>query len=137
VVNTQLKELAVETIRLRPTWYGVWLAKAARQAMRISCEEFVSNLVTGGMTILTVLVSALCIVKKWRRPEAPPNPSDPTGIVSLLFLLAFSYAGLNLALVIVVCPPLGRMADAACVLFPALITAVLVNRIRYLWNAAT
>jgi hypothetical protein len=138
-VNSKLRELGTAVIRLRPREYAVWLAKAARQALRISSQELVSNPVSGSLILMTLLVTVVIVVQSWRRPElADPRPWDPRGIVGLLFLLSVLYASLNLLLVIVVCPPLGRMTDAACVLFPALITALFVNRVAALarMNAA-
>ncbi len=132
--NTRLKELGIEIVRLRPDWYCVWLAKAARQALRMSCQELVGNPVTGPLIVMTVVVALLGIVKRWRRPDLPTAGHIATGIVGTLFVMAVLYATFQLLLVIAVCPPLGRMTDAACVLFPALVTAVFFDRLSDLWS---
>ena len=46
----------------------------------------------------------------------------------VLFLVAVLYAALQLLLVILVCPPLGRMTDAAAVLLPMVLANFLVTQ---------
>jgi hypothetical protein len=134
-INSRLKELGLAIVRLRPGWYCVWLGKAARQALRISCQELVGNPVTGCLVVLTIAVTILGIIKSWKYSTGPPSTGNSARIVPLLFVLAVLYASLNLSLVIVVCPPLGRMSDAACVLFPAIIAAVFLDRLACLrWS---
>jgi len=131
-VNSRLRELGVAIARLRPEWYGVWLAKACRQALRISCQELVGNPVTGPLIVLTIGLELLRIVRCWRRSIPAGLLSSATDLVPVLLLMSVLYAASNLLLVIVVCPPLGRMTDAATVLFPALIAAVFCDRLSLL-----
>ncbi len=49
-------------------------------------------------------------------------------LLSLMTLTALSYAAFQMAVVILVCPPLGRMTDAMSLFAPALLMAFLVDR---------
>jgi hypothetical protein len=122
-LNSQLKRLALEIIRLRPVEYAVWIAKATRQGMRKLVSDFVLN--PAYLAALLLLVAAQIAVTV-RGPtnacETLPNPA------AILFLAATLYAAASLALVIVVCPPFGRMTDAAAVLLSGPLLAGLCDR---------
>jgi hypothetical protein len=128
-LNSELKRLAVEIIKVRPRDYAVWLAKATRQGVRKLVSDFVLNPASLAM-LLTVIVLQVTATVKDR-----PGPADECAIASritaTLFLVAILYAAASLIVVIIVCPPLGRMTDAAAVLLGAPLMAAIADR----WQA--
>ncbi len=135
-INTELRRLATSLVWARPKLYAVWLAKSARQAVRIVVSDLVTNPVYLLLTILCVLAQIARILlssgaraANERTAGSPPETAQPirAGPGSALFLLAVLYAGLQLLLVILVCPPLGRMSDAAAVLLPTILMSFLTR----------
>jgi hypothetical protein len=112
-VNTTLRRLATELIRLHPGQYAVWIAKATRQSVKKVLWDFADNPVT-----LALLIAAIPIVCRPRFFErVRSGPMARTAIASrILLVVAVTYLVLNLMVVIPVCPPLGRFTDAAAVL---------------------
>jgi hypothetical protein len=131
VINSRLKDLGLAIIRLRPTWYATWILRAGGQAVRGAAQELAANPASCAITVLAVLATIAVIVQRWRDPRVIVMDEGATP-VSLIFVLATCYAACNLALVIPVCPPIGRMTASACVLFPALAGALFVDRVRCL-----
>lgn len=127
-INAELRRLASALVRARPKLYAIWLAKSARQAVRITVSDFVTNPVYLLLTITCVVVQIARILF-----SAMAGPRLETTVITrespegTLFLLAVSYAALQLLLVILVCPPLGRMTDAAAVLLPTILMSFLVR----------
>ena len=112
LVNTRLRRLAGELIRLHPRDYAVWLIKAVRQAAKKVLWDFADNPV--GLLLLLLSVGTVC------RPGflARFSTADPEirfRDTRMLLVVALTYLVLNLTVVILVCPPLGRMTDAAAV----------------------
>ena len=126
VLNSRLKDLALAVLRLRPGWYATWILRAGGQAVRGAAQEFAANPATCAITVAAVLAAFARIIKRWRNPQKSQTSGEMTP-TTMLFVLAICYAACNLALVIVVCPPIGRMTASACVLFPALAAAVLAD----------
>lgn len=128
-VNTRLKELGLELIWLRPGWYTLWVLKAARQALWKLVGDFLMNPCGAVLTVLTAVATLIGILSRLRPGESGGNLAAMDHIVKLLYVLAMIYAITTLLLVIAVCPPLGRMTDAAGVLLAPLVTAVLCDRL--------
>ena len=130
-INTELRRLATALVLARPKLYALWLAKSVRQAVRIVVSDLVTNPVYLLLTITCVLAQiASNLAPSVARPQprtVEPDRASPDGS---LFLLAVPYAALQLLLVILVCPPLGRMSDAAAVLLPTILMSFLVHRSR-------
>jgi len=112
-VDTALRRLAAELIRLHPGEYAVWIAKATRQSVKKVLWDFADNPVT-----LALLIAAIPIVCRRRFLErVRSGPMARTALASrMLLVVAVTYLVLNLMVVIPVCPPLGRFTDAAAVL---------------------
>ncbi len=109
-LNSQLRRLAQELIWLHPREYLTWLVKASRQAARKLMWDFADN----GFTFILLLIAAIVLILhgyQWNR-EAYEN-SDP---LKVLAMFAVIYCVMSLAVVIPVCPPLGRFTDSAAVL---------------------
>ena len=131
LINTELRRLASALVWARPKLYAIWLAKSARQAVRLVVSDLVANpaylLLTVACVlaqIARILTSATGPTPRLRSETGETNHEGPEGV---LFLLAVLYAWLQLLLVILVCPPLGRMTDAAAVLLPTVLTSFLVR----------
>ena len=137
-INSELRRLASTLVRIRPKLYVLWLAKSARQAVRLVVSDLVTNPAYLLLTVLCVLAqfartltSSMASSEKSSMPVPPPkmNEASHGEPGETLFLLVVSYAAFQLLLVILVCPPLGRMTDAAAVLLPTLLMNFLVHRL--------
>lgn len=114
--NSQSRRLAVELIRLHPREYLLWLIKATRQAVRKVLWDFADNGYAFGLLVmgLGVLLVKSCY---WKHGNRLVLANSDT--FRILTLFAVVYGAMNLAVVIPVCPPLGRFTDAATVLLAA------------------
>ncbi|WP_437225146.1 hypothetical protein SH661x_003935 [Planctomicrobium sp. SH661] len=112
LVNTQLKRLGLELVEKHPRLYVIWLLKASRQCIFKLLGDFVFNPMGGLLTFVGVVFISLHIVTRWiwKSKIIPYRTFENAG---LLFVIAAAYAAMSLILVIVVCPPIGRMTDAA------------------------
>ena len=127
--NTELRQLASAIVRARPRLYATWLVKATRQAARLVVSDFVRNPAYLLLTVACVLMQLGSTLFSHR--AAPPRQAEITNTTEqgeVLFLVAVLYATLQLLLVILVCPPLGRMTDAAAVLLPMVLADFLVRQ---------
>jgi hypothetical protein len=112
-VNTALRRLAAELIRLHPGEYAVWIAKATRQSVKKVLWDFADNPVT--LALLIAAIPIVCRPRFFARVRS--GPMERTAIASrVLLVVAVTYLVLSLMVVIPVCPPLGRFTDAAAVL---------------------
>lgn len=123
-VNSDLKRLAFEIIKRRPRDYVIWVAKATRQAVRKLVSDFVLNPVYLALLFATIGTQLLCIL----RHSPAPDATCP-GATASLFVVAMVYATASLSVVIIVCPPLGRMTDAAGLFMAPAITSVFCGRL--------
>ncbi|MEK6257577.1 MAG: hypothetical protein AABP62_03065 [Planctomycetota bacterium] len=131
-INTELRRLATALVWARPKLYVLWLAKSARQAVRITVSDLVTNPVYLLLTITCVLAQiASTLSSSTARPQPETEQTNREGPDGALLLLAVSYAAFNLLLVILVCPPLGRLSDAAAVLLPTILVSFLVRPRRH------
>lgn len=120
-VNESLGRIGVALLLRHPRDYAVWLVKATRQGAKKLAWDFLDNpvaLVVVGLLAGAVLCRLLLAAEPW-------PPFDPG--LKVLVGLALLYALLNLAVVIPVCPPLGRFTDAAGVFLGAPVFAGLVS----------
>jgi hypothetical protein len=127
-LNSTLKRLATEIIKLRPREYATWIGKAVRQGTKKLVSDAVLNPVN--LAALFVLLALQACVM-WRGTVVPRDLAAP----AVLLMLAVAYVAANLAVVIPVCPPLGRMTDAAGVLISAPLLAAVCDRTRVLLAA--
>lgn len=121
-INTELRQLATALVKARPKLYAIWLAKAARQAVKQTASDFVTNpvyllLIFGW--IGTRVITSLCRRSDILASEA--GSCDAAGLKDALFNLVIMYGATKLLLVILVCPPIGRMTDASAVFLPILL----------------
>ncbi|MGD9856143.1 MAG: hypothetical protein AB7U20_14460 [Planctomycetaceae bacterium] len=153
-VNTRLRRLAQAIIRERPMMYAVYLAKAFRRAVFKIVGDTVLNPYCLGLCLLIVGVDLFRILRPV--PSAVTNDASdrvqPSSVQhrasrgaaslhsldsglwtrnspDLMTLTAFIHAACQLAVVILVCPPLGRMTDAMALFVPALLMTIFVDRI--------
>jgi hypothetical protein len=109
-VNVQLKRLGTALVLRHPRSYAVWLVKSVRQAAKKLGWDFLDNpayllvsLIAWGLVPFSMALPGVV----W------PGTSPTIRVLKLSFLMSVTYATLSLALVILVCPPLGRFTDAA------------------------
>lgn len=115
-VNAALRKLSLELLRLHPGEYAVWLAKATRQAAKKVLWDFADNPVTLALLLLAVL--KVCR-PGFLTPSSASVNEHPPSAAGVLLVVALVYLVLALAVVVPVCPPLGRMTDATSVLLAA------------------
>jgi len=111
LINPRLRKLGGTLVRNHPREYAVWIAKATRQAAKKLAWDFLDNPVgLGTMLLATAGLAVVCGL----RGLSPSWTSDSewSGL-RILTITAIAYAATNLAVVIPVCPPLGRFTDAA------------------------
>lgn len=125
-VNSALKRLAIEILRQHPRDYAIWLAKATRQGVRKLVADWVLNPVGLAAILLLITCQVLVTARCGTSPSLVDGRPSPAAV---LLLTAVVYAAVNLAVVIPVCPPLGRMTDAAGVLLATPVVAALCDRI--------
>lgn len=130
-INMELRRLASALVWARPKLYAIWLAKSARQAVRLVVSDHVTNPVYLLLIVVCVLAQIASTLASstatMARPQLQTGEAHHEGLGGVLFLLAVLYASLQLLLVILVCPPLGRMTDAAAVLLPTILMGFLVR----------
>lgn len=120
-INGPLRRLGTALLFQHPRDYAVWVVKATRQGAKKLAWDFLDNpvaLFVVGLLVGAVLCRLLFAADSW--PVFEPG-------LKLLVGLALLYALLNLAVVIPVCPPLGRFTDAAGVFLGTPIFAGLVS----------
>lgn len=129
-VNTQLRRLATATLQLGPRKYAVWLAKAFRHGIYKLISDITLN--PFGLVVIVVAgcIGILRLARTWRN-RSILAASTTAPVIESLFVLTFCYAALNLLETILVCPPLGRMTDAAAVLLIPLLTAVMLRQFEF------
>ena len=121
-INRLLRNIGTASLRLHPRDYVIWLAKATRQAAKKVLWDFADNPVS-----LALLLIAVVLV--WRPrfvgsiSASSPVHNPDAGSIRVLLVVATLYLVLSLCVVIPVCPPLGRMTDAAAVLLTAPLAA--------------
>ena len=127
--NTELRQLASAIVRARPKLYATWLVKATRQAARLLVSDFVRNPAYLLLTVACVLMQLGSTLFGHRAAaQQQTEIANAAEQGEVLFLVAVLYAALQLLLVILVCPPLGRMTDAAAVLLPMVLANFLVTQ---------
>lgn len=120
-INGPLRRLGTALLFQHPRDYAVWVVKATRQGAKKLAWDFLDNpaaLLVVGLLAGAVLCRLLFAADSW--PVFEPG-------LKLLVGLALLYALLNLAVVIPVCPPLGRFTDAAGVFLGAPVAALLAR----------
>lgn len=125
-LNSKLRRLAQELIRLHPREYLIWVIKAVRQATRKIAWDFADN--PFGFLLVAFSVTAIAVRSMWNRTPAACIPASPS--LALCTRLALLYCLLNLAVVIPVCPPLGRFTDSATLLLACPVTVLLIDSVR-------
>lgn len=129
-MNQSLGQLGKGILRARPKWYAIWVAKATRQACRKILGDFFANLY-GAIALLT-----LSVIYVWRQRSSAQVAATPVvqhaefDLVSIVLTLTSVFAVCSLALIVLVCPPLGRFTDAAGVFLPALVTALIASQVQ-------
>ena len=119
-INAALGQLAMQAIRQRPVDFAVWLAKATRQGVKKLFWDNVDNPVNLGVLLATGAALLIRIFQSTpnRNPLVGACGAERTAFL-VVTSLSLLYAALSLAVAIPVCPPFGRMTDAAGVLMPA------------------
>jgi hypothetical protein len=118
-VNTDLQRLARAIIWLRPMEYATWLAKAYRRAVWKLAGDFVAS----PLGVVLVSLGAILLLQRtifWQPRQFDAVPEGHRKGAAMVLILSVLYAAAHTATTILVCPPLGRMTDAAGVLLPAL-----------------
>ncbi len=122
-INRKLRQLGTELVRKRPRNYAVWVAKAFRQAVRKTAWDLFGN--TAFLGVFVVLVVSIQVSLISPKGESSVMPGNfPSG---LLIMIGCIYWMANIGLVILVCPPLGRMTSAASVFIPPILAAVIAG----------
>lgn len=120
-INPELRKLSLEIIRKRPGDYATWLAKSLRQSVRLILSDFAFN--PAGFLLLLTGSLALLIAQSTPAAFSPPRPHTLRAIL----LIALLYAAAQIAITILVCPPLGRFTDAASLFVPSLATLLTLH----------
>jgi hypothetical protein len=116
-VNSGLRQLAQELIRIAPRNYLIWLGKASRQAIRVVAVQLASN----PFVILCALVwgagelTRLRPGCKWQCDVEFPKADR---FSATILLIAGLFLVLSTGLIVLVCTPIGRLMDAAAVFVP-------------------
>ncbi len=113
-VNSRLRRLATRLLRVHGREYVIWLAKATRQAAKKVGWDFADN--PFSLALILIAIARICLPGFLGAAGTPPNRAH---VARLTLVIATVYLVLSLAVVIPVCPPLGRMTDACAVLLPA------------------
>ncbi|MEZ6033822.1 MAG: hypothetical protein R3C17_12075 [Planctomycetaceae bacterium] len=123
-VNSQMRRLAQEIIRLHPGQYLTWLVKASRQAVRKIAWDFADN----GLGCLLLMLAAVVVVLNGCRGGSWNSlEGGETSVLRILSVFSIVYCVMNLAIVIPVCPPLGRFTDSAAVLLASPLAVWILN----------
>lgn len=129
-VNTQLRQLAQELIRLHPADYCNWIVKAIRQCLRKTLWDLADSLI-GSVLLVALICSVLWKGLISRRPvnqeSSSVTPPRFSTVTQMLFIVSLTWWFLNLCVVIPVCPPLGRFTDSAAVLLLCPLATALVD----------
>ncbi|MCA9025466.1 MAG: hypothetical protein KDA86_09665 [Planctomycetaceae bacterium] len=126
--NSRLRRLAQAIIFDRPGMYVVYLAKAFRRAVYKIVGDTLLNPYCLALC-LGITVQILLRILRWRMIPSEPE-RDPSGyrLLDVMTLTALLYAVCQMVVVILVCPPLGRMTDAMALFVPSLLMAILIDR---------
>jgi len=127
-VNTRLRRLAQEIVRQRPKMYAVYLIKAFRRAVFKIVGDTVLNPYCLSLCLLIAGVTLIRILRPSAVRTVDPESGAEFDLLSLMVLATLSFAACQMAVVILVCPPLGRMTDAMALFVPALLMAFLIDR---------
>ena len=101
----------------------MWVAKAFRQAVRKTAWDLFGNTAFLGVFVVLVVSIQVSLVSPKGESSAMPG-NFPSG---LLVMIGCIYWMANIGLVILVCPPLGRMTSAASVFIPPILAAVIAG----------
>ena len=123
-VNSQMRRLAQEIILLHPGQYVTWLVKASRQAVRKIVWDFADN---GLGCVLLMLAAIVVVFNSCRRYRWNSIECSESNVLQILSIFSIVYCGMNLAIVIPVCPPLGRFTDSAAVLLASPLAVWILN----------
>ncbi len=126
--NSRLRRLAQEIIRRHPVMYAVYLAKAFRRAVYKVVGDSLLNPCCLGLSLLIMMAVVRRIL--WPRdPVKVDQDEQPVyRLLDVMLLTTLSFAVAQMLVVILVCPPLGRLTDAMALFVPALLMAILVER---------
>jgi hypothetical protein len=121
--NRNLSRIGKSLVLLHPRDYAIWIMKATRQAVKKLAWDLFDNVAYLGATLL--LIAGFVFRSLGLGGFKSDAATSQTLVLWTLGLIVVCYAALSLAIVIPVCPPLGRMTDAAgvflgCPLFVAL-----------------
>ena len=125
-VNVRLRRLGTALVLQHPRDYGIWLVKAVRQAAKKLLWDFLDN----PIYLLASLVGWMLVPFMWGYASLSRRITrSEIRVLTLSLVLCTAYASLNLVMVILVCPPLGRFTDAAGVLLGMpLFSALIASR---------
>ncbi len=110
-INPRLKTLGATLVRNHPRDYAVWLVKATRQGAKKLTWDFLDNPV--GLVTSLLLAAVLALTASLRGFAGSWTDEVDWAAFRILVLTTIAYAATSLAVVIPVCPPLGRFTDAA------------------------
>lgn len=110
-INPRLKTLGATLVRNHPRDYAVWLVKATRQGAKKLAWDFLDNPV--GLVTSLLLAAVLALTAGLRGFAGSWTDEVDWAAFRILILTTIAYAATSLAVVIPVCPPLGRFTDAA------------------------
>ena len=129
-IDRGLWQLALAVVVEKPSWYGIWLAKAFVRGVYMIVSEYIMNPVYFVLIFAMAGFHAYYIVlrKRFQRGNATTD-ADYFVELNALWLIAVSFALAKLLLVIVTSPPLGRFMDAAGVFLACVLVRALVYRI--------
>jgi hypothetical protein len=113
-INSILRTTGTDIIRNSPKEYAIWLAKALRQAVRQTLDDLAESPM--GLLGIGLAAIAMCVHRRWPSTAA-------LSLVQLSLVYWASLAGLT----ILVCPPLGRMMDAASLFLTPTLLACAVD----------
>ena len=114
-----------------PDRYLVWLAKAARRAAWVIAADIVMH----PIALLLIVLAIAAVLLRTATGRGLPDLVLPPGFHALL-VVSLTYVVSKTAFVIITSPPIGRFSDAAAILLPACIVAVLVPWF-YRWTQPT
>lgn len=127
-VNTQLRKIATAILKLVPGKYVIWLIKSFRHGIYKILSDFIVNPYGLLITLLAAFATLTRVLRPTSRSGTHPEKSLQS-TTELLFTMTLTYSLTSLALTITVCPPLGRLTDAAAILLAPLMTSVALNQI--------
>jgi len=124
-----IKMLNREIIFAYPLRYVRWVVLAARRACWGTAANIVMHPIFLPLLVLAVILKLLQLLKQGTAPDTQVSTSLLAG-VDAIFIVAVTYFVVQVGLVILTSPPLGRFADAAAIFIPAWIAAWLAPGFR-------